>query len=242
VRSGGPVMPPIAAPEVAAGLFGATRRRLSNASRCLALRQAPGLPGMKSDPEAVLVVRSAQDAVDATLTPQGAQYVPTQSNPEKRYRINTQELRPCTGSCNTRRITRKEGRSAVRVRSSALLFSCKYAKNGNPRCSCQGLVSSRLFQGLVHTISCVPTHAGYPVRVAVKSHRYAGMSKKMLDQFRMNATPQKQRSARVSEVVPADRGGVCLLEERLEVAVDYVLGVLLCGVPLRVAKTSSESS
>ena len=68
------------------------------------------------------------------------------------------------------------------------------------------------------------------------------MSKKMLDQFRMNATPQKQRSARVSEVVPADRGEVCLLEERLEVEVDYVLGILLCGVPLRVAKTSSESS
>jgi hypothetical protein len=29
----------------------------------------------------------------------------------------------------------------------------------------------------------------------------------------------------VPEIVPADRGEACLLEERLEVAVDYVLGV-----------------
>jgi hypothetical protein len=71
------------------------------------------------------------------------------------------------------------------------------------------------------------------VRVAVKSHGYAGVPQKMLDQFRMNAAPQKQRGACVPEIVPADRGEIRAIEQRLEVAVDYVLGVqrgaLACG-------------
>jgi hypothetical protein len=47
----------------------------------------------------------------------------------------------------------------------------------------------------------------------------------MLDQFRVNATPQEQGSACVPEIVPASRGETRVLEERLEVAVDYVLSV-----------------
>ena len=63
------------------------------------------------------------------------------------------------------------------------------------------------------------------MRVAIKSHRYAGMPKQMLDQFRMNTASQKQGGASVSEIMPADRGETCTLEERLEVTVDYVLSV-----------------
>ena len=47
----------------------------------------------------------------------------------------------------------------------------------------------------------------------------------MLDQFRVDAAPQKHGGARVPEIVPADRGEARVLGERLEVAVDYVLGV-----------------
>jgi hypothetical protein len=42
-------------------------------------------------------------------------------------------------------------------------------------------------QGLVHTLGGVPSHGGYPVRVAVKSNGYAGVPQKMLNQRRMNA-------------------------------------------------------
>jgi hypothetical protein len=71
------------------------------------------------------------------------------------------------------------------------------------------------------------------VRVAVEGHGYRGVPQKMLGQFRVDTAPQKEGSARVAEVVPADRGEARVLEERLEVAVDYVLGVqrgaLACG-------------
>jgi hypothetical protein len=40
-----------------------------------------------------------------------------------------QVLHHCANPCNTLIITRKEIRSAVRVRSSALCFSCKSHKN-----------------------------------------------------------------------------------------------------------------
>ena len=70
------------------------------------------------------------------------------------------------------------------------------------------------------------------MRVAVKSHGYRGVSEKMLHEFRVDAAPKKEGSAGMTEIVPADRGEVCLLEERLEVAVDYVLGVLR-GAPAR---------
>jgi hypothetical protein len=55
--------------------------------------------------------------------------------------------------------------------------------------------------------------------------------KKVLDQFRVDATPEQQSSACVPEIVPANRGEACSLEERLEVAVDYVLGVLADDQP-----------
>jgi hypothetical protein len=71
------------------------------------------------------------------------------------------------------------------------------------------------------------------MRVAVEGHGCASVPKKVLDQFRMDAAPQKQRGACVPEIVPADRGEIRAIEQRLEVAVDYVLGVqrgaLACG-------------
>ena len=63
------------------------------------------------------------------------------------------------------------------------------------------------------------------MRVAIKSDGYGGVPEKMLYEFRVDAAPQKQRGAGVPEIVPADRGEACTPEERLEVAVDYVLGV-----------------
>jgi hypothetical protein len=49
----------------------------------------------------------------------------------------------------------------------------------------------------------------------------------------VNAAPQKQGSASVPEIVPANRREIYALEERLEVAVHYVLsvlrGTLSCG-------------
>jgi hypothetical protein len=63
------------------------------------------------------------------------------------------------------------------------------------------------------------------VRVAIKGHGYAGVSKKVLDELRVNAAPQKQRSACVPEIVPTNRGEIRMLEVRLEVEVDYVLSV-----------------
>ncbi len=47
----------------------------------------------------------------------------------------------------------------------------------------------------------------------------------MLDQFRVDATPQKEGSACVPEIVPTNRGETRTLEERLEVAVHDVLSV-----------------
>ena len=41
----------------------------------------------------------------------------------------------------------------------------------------------------------------------------------------MDAVPQKQGGTCVPEVVPANRGETSALEERLEVTVDYLLGV-----------------
>jgi hypothetical protein len=65
----------------------------------------------------------------------------------------------------------------------------------------------RLSQSLIHAVGSVPSHAGYPVRVAVEGHGYAGVPQKMLDQFRMDASPQKEGGASVPEIVPTNRGG-----------------------------------
>jgi hypothetical protein len=53
----------------------------------------------------------------------------------------------------------------------------------------------------------------------IKGQLYAGVPKQMLDHLRVYAASQKQGGARVPEVVPADRGEACAVEERLEVAV-----------------------
>ena len=47
----------------------------------------------------------------------------------------------------------------------------------------------------------------------------------MLDHFRVNGTPQKQRSAYVSEIVPAEVGEPCMRWNRLDVPVDNALYV-----------------
>jgi hypothetical protein len=69
------------------------------------------------------------------------------------------------------------------------------------------------------------------VGVAVKCHGYGGVPEKMLHEFRVDAAPQKEGSAGVPEIVPTNGREACLLEERLEVAVDYVLGVLADDQP-----------
>jgi hypothetical protein len=63
------------------------------------------------------------------------------------------------------------------------------------------------------------------VRVPIEGHGYGGVPKKVLHQFGVDASPQEQRGARVPEIVPADRGEARTLEERLEVAIHYVLSV-----------------
>jgi hypothetical protein len=72
----------------------------------------------------------------------------------------------------------------------------------------------------------VPSHAGYPVRVAVKGHGYRGVPEKVLYEFRVDAAPQKEGSAGVPEVVEAHGvGETGLLEEGLEVAAVEVVAV-----------------
>src|SRR5215212_2450991 len=60
-----------------------------------------------------------------------------------------------------------------------------------------------------------------------------GVPQKVLYQFRVDAASQKEGSASVPEIVPANRGETRALEERLEAAVDYVLsvqrGAFTCG-------------
>src|SRR5215207_8976588 len=66
------------------------------------------------------------------------------------------------------------------------IFPAKLVKTKSPRHEhrglCQQYVSSRLLsQSLVHTVGGMPSHVGYPVRVAVKGHGYAGAPKQVLD-------------------------------------------------------------
>ena len=68
------------------------------------------------------------------------------------------------------------------------------------------------------------------MRVAVEGHGYAGVPQKVLDQYRMYAAPQKQRSACVPEIVPAYLRQPRSSEKRLEVPVNYVLGVHRCAL------------
>jgi hypothetical protein len=63
------------------------------------------------------------------------------------------------------------------------------------------------------------------VRITIEGHGYAHVPKQRLDQFGVDTSPQEQSGARVPEILPADRGETRVLEERLEVPVDNVLGV-----------------
>jgi hypothetical protein len=47
--------------------------------------------------------------------------------------------------------------------------------------------------------------------LAVKGYGYAGVLQEMLVQFQVDAAPQKQRSACVSEIVPTNRGEISTL-------------------------------
>ena len=61
--------------------------------------------------------------------------------------------------------------------------------------------------------------------VAVEGELYRCVSQRLLDVGRVGATGQQQSGVRVPEIMPAYRWQPCLLEQRLEVAVDYVLRV-----------------
>ena len=79
------------------------------------------------------------------------------------------------------------------------------------------------------------------MRVAVERHGYGGVPEEVLDQFRVDAASQKQGSARVPEIVPADRGES---PARLRSGLKWRLTMFWAssGVPLPVAKTSPKSS
>jgi hypothetical protein len=76
------------------------------------------------------------------------------------------------------------------------------------------------------------------VRVAVEGHGYRGVPEKMLYEFRVDAAPQKQSSARVTKIVPADRGRPARLSSGLKWRLTTFWASI--GVPLRVAKTSPK--
>src|SRR5215218_3471333 len=86
----------------------------------------------------------------------------------------------------------------------------------------------------------MPSHGRYPMRVAIEGHGYRGVPKKILDQFRVDAAPQKEGSAGVPEIVPADRGRPARLSSGLKWRLITFWASI--GVPLRAAKMSPESS
>lgn len=76
--------------------------------------------------------------------------------------------------------------------------------------------------------------------IAVKGHGYRGVPEKMLHEFRVDPAPQEEGSAGMTEIVPTDRGRPACLRSGLKWRL--ITSWASCGVPLRVAKTSSESS
>ena len=81
---------------------------------------------------------------------------------------------------------------------------------------CRAARSGELAQCLVHAVGGVPSHAGYLVRVAIKSHGDAGAPQKVLDQCLVNAATQKQCSARVPKIVPTNGGKSARLRSGLK--------------------------
>ena len=65
----------------------------------------------------------------------------------------------------------------------------------------------RLPQNLIYRIAYRTIHAWQDVGVGVQGLSYGGVSKKFLDVLGVDVTAEQQRSARVPEVVEADRGG-----------------------------------
>jgi hypothetical protein len=65
----------------------------------------------------------------------------------------------------------------------------------------------RLPQNLIYRIAYRTVHAWQDVGVGVQGLRCGGVSKKFLDVLGVYVTAEQQRSARVPEVVEADRGG-----------------------------------
>jgi hypothetical protein len=63
------------------------------------------------------------------------------------------------------------------------------------------------------------------MREAVEGQLYAGVPGEVLNVLRVGATSEQDREAGVPQIVPTDRGETSVLEERLEVPVNYVLGV-----------------
>jgi hypothetical protein len=59
-------------------------------------------------------------------------------------------------------------------------------------------------------------HAGYPVCTAIEGRGYAGVPKKVLDRFRVDAVSRKQCRASVPEIVPTDRGRSARLRRGLK--------------------------
>jgi hypothetical protein len=66
------------------------------------------------------------------------------------------------------------------------------------------------------------------VRVAVEGELYAGVPGEVLDELGVHASPEKQSEARMPEIMPANIGQSCSLEQGLEMAVDDVLRVERC--------------
>lgn len=63
------------------------------------------------------------------------------------------------------------------------------------------------------------------MRVAVHGELYARVSGEVLNELGMHTPTQKQRKARVPEVVPAYVGQSCAPEKRLEMPIDHVLSI-----------------
>ena len=82
-----------------------------------------------------------------------------------------------------------------------------------------------LSQCFVYPVGGVAAHAGHPVRVAVEGQLHAGVSERLLHVGRVRPPREQEGSVSVPEIMPSYVGQPCPLEERFEVAVDYVLGV-----------------
>jgi hypothetical protein len=76
----------------------------------------------------------------------------------------------------------------------------------------------------VHSSGGSVTHVGEYVRVDVKSEANVSVAQKLLDVLGVHTLLEKERRARVAEVVKADVGQICALEEGLERAIEVAAG------------------